>query len=398
MTNVGLVLSGGGARAGYQVGALRALSEMLDRPKLPFNVLAGLSAGAINAASLAVGADDFRGAVQALHATWLSLEPSSVYRTDAAVLTKLGAGWIKDLTTGGLLGESRSNYLLDTEPLRKLLLSKLDTRRIVTHIESGLVRGLAISATNYATSNIVTFFDGHPNIAPWVRNARIAVRDRLTVEHVMASAAIPMFFPPVTIHGRTFGDGGLRMTAPVSPAIHLGADKILAIGIRHARTREETHAINRQAYGHPVSAAQIAGVLLNSLFLDSLDDDIARLQRVNRTLGFIPEDTRQRSPDLLRRIPSLLLSPSQDLGHLAADEYDKFPGMLRHLLRGIGATGESGWDLMSYLAFQHAYVSRLIDLGYHDTLARRAEIEAFFSAPADGVTASAFAAPTTHDS
>jgi NTE family protein len=392
MVNQGLVLSGGGARAGYQVGALRAIAEMHRGTTLPFNVVAGLSAGAINCITLAAGADNFRAAVDTLYDTWMALEPHQVYRTDAAELATLGARWIKDLTTGGLLGKSQSNYLLDTQPLRTLLTNRLDTTRIPEHIAKGLLRGVAVSATNYATSTIVTFYDGEAGLAPWLRNERIAVREQLTVEHVMASAAIPMFFPPVTIGGRTFGDGGLRMTAPVSPAIHLGADKILAIGIRHARTRDETLALNSATDTQPVSAAQIAGVLLNSLFLDSLDDDIARLQRVNRTLGFVPEDARQKNPDLLRRIPTLLLSPSQDLSHLAADEYDKFPGMLRHLLRGIGATGESGWDLMSYLAFQPAYIGTLVELGYLDTLARRAEIEAFFDAPADGITASAFAA------
>jgi NTE family protein len=396
MVNQALVLSGGGARAGYQVGALRALAELVSVQQSPFNILAGLSAGAINCATVAIGADDFPTAVKRLHDTWMSLEPHSVYRTDALELTHLGVRWIKDLTTGGLLGESRSNYLLDTQPLRDLLKSRLDMGRIAEHVAEGLLRGVAISATNYATSTIVTFFDGAPDVQPWLRSSRIAVRESLGVEHVMASAAIPGFFPPVRVDGRTYGDGGLRMTTPVSPAIHLGADKILAIGIRHAHTREQTLQLNRAINPQPVNAAQIAGVLLNALFLDSLDDDIARLQRVNRTLGVVPEDARRRSPDLLRRIPTLLLSPSKELGHLAADEYDKFPGMLRHLLRGIGATGESGWDLMSYLAFQPAYISRLIDLGYHDTLARRAEIEAFFEAPADGVTASVFAGPTEH--
>jgi NTE family protein len=383
--NVGLVLSGGGARAGYQVGVLRALSEVLDQKTTPFNILAGLSAGAINSVTLASGADDFPGSVRQLEDTWMSLLPQSIYRTDVLTLARLGARWLKDVTTGGALGKRRANFLLDTQPLRELLNSRLDTSRIVEHIASGILRGVAVSATNYASGTIVTFFDGEPGLQPWLRNDRLAFRERLTVEHVMASAAIPVFFPPVSLEGRAFGDGGMRMTTPISPAIHLGADKI-----NHA----QTSALNRETSESPVSVAQIAGVLLNALFLDSLDDDLARLQRINRTLGFIPDDARQKNPDLLRRIPALLLSPTQDLGHLAADEYDKFPAMLRHLLGGIGATGESGWDLLSYLAFQPGYISKLIELGYRDTLARRPEIEAFFAAPADGVAASAFAAPT----
>lgn len=385
MVNVGLVLSGGGARAGYQVGVLRALSELLDAKTTPFNILAGLSAGAINCMTLACHADDFPRAVRELSETWLSLAPHSVYRTDVRRLASVGARWFKDVTTGGVLGESQVNYLLDTQPLRELLNSRLDTSRITGHIESGILRGVTVSATSYATGTIVSFFDGQPIVFPRQRSDRLTIRERLTVEHVMASAAIPLFFPPVTIEGRNFGDGGMRMTTPASPAIHLGADKILAIGIRYRRTHEQTVALNRQPSGAGVTVAQIAGVLLNALFLDSLDEDLARLARINRTLGFITDEGRKNNPDFLRRIPALLLSPSRDLGHLAATEYEKFPRMLRHLLRGIGATGDSGWDLMSYLAFQPAYIGKLIELGYHDTMLRRAEIEAFFAAPADSV-------------
>jgi NTE family protein len=390
MTNVALVLSGGGARAAYQVGAMRAIAELHECQANPFNILAGVSAGAINCVTLATMADDFAAGVRLLHETWMSLEPHLVYRTDALTLSKLGARWLKDATTGGLIGASQSNYLLDTQPLRAMLNARLHPDRIPRHIADGTLRALAISATNYASGNIVTFYDGHPSLKPWVRHTRLSFREAITNEHVMASAAIPMFFPPVTVNGRSYGDGGLRMTAPASPAIHLGADKLLAIGIRHQRSDEETLKLNQETSELPVSAAQIGGVLLNALFLDSLDDDIARLLRVNRTLGFIPEDARASSPDLLRRIPALLLSPSQDLGRLAANEYEKFPRMLRHLLRGIGATGESGWDLMSYLAFQPAYASTLIELGYRDTIARKHEIQEFFAAPADGIARSMF--------
>ncbi|HEX5656539.1 MAG TPA: patatin-like phospholipase family protein, partial [Polyangiales bacterium] len=350
MTNVALVLSGGGARAAYQVGAMRAIAELHSCQANPFNILAGVSAGAINCVALATLAHDFSAGVRLLHETWMSLEPHLVYRTDAVTLGRLGARWLKDATTGGLIGASHSNYLLDTQPLRDMLNKRLETARIPRHIADGTLRALAISATNYASGNIVTFFDGAPALKPWSRHTRVAFREPITVEHVMASAAIPIFFPPVHVNGRSYGDGGLRMTTPASPAIHLGADKLLAIGIRHKRGDEETLQLNEQTSDESVSAAQISGVLLNALFLDSLDDDIARLLRVNRTLGFVPEDARSRNPDLLRRIPALLLSPSQDLGHLAANEYEKFPRVLRHLLRGIGATGESGWDLMSYLA------------------------------------------------
>jgi NTE family protein len=380
MANVGLVLSGGGARAAYQVGAIRALAEITAAKACPFPILAGLSAGAITSAALASGADDFPHAVERLTSTWMSLSADAVYRTDALKLTSLSARWLKDLVLGGALGGTRANYLLDTAPLGELLRQRIDLSRLDRHIQSGVLRGVAVSATNYLTGTSVTFFDGAQEVQPWIRHDRIAFRVPLTIEHVMASAAIPVFFPPVQIDGKPFGDGGVRMTTPTSPAIHLGADKIIAIGIRYFRSREQTVALNRESRADTVSVAQIGGVLLNALFLDSLDNDLERLQRINRTLGCIPADARAAIPDLLRVIPALSLRPSQDLGRLAADQYNKFPIMLRHLLRGIGATGESGWDLLSYLAFQPTYVEKLMELGYTDTRARRAEIETFLGA------------------
>jgi NTE family protein len=382
MTHVGLVLSGGGARAAYQVGALRGLAEIIRGRSTPFSIVTGLSAGAINGAAIGSGADDFAGAVGRLTETWMALTPEAVYRTDTPSLAALGVRWLKDLTTGGVLGRSRANHLLDTSPLRNLLTERIDLSRAALHVRSGVLRGLAFSATNYLTGTTVTFYDGAPELEPWLRHDRVAFRKTLTIDHVLASAAIPVFFPPVSIDGKPFGDGGVRMTTPVSPAIHLGADKVLAIGIRYARSRDQTLTLNRNARSENVSAAQIAGVLLNALFLDSLDNDLERLQRINRTLSFVPESARRSNPDSLRRIPALLLRPSQDLGLLAADEAARFPALLRHLLRGIGGTGQSGWDLLSYLAFLPGYVGKLIELGQTDTLARRAEIEAFFETPA----------------
>jgi len=374
------VLSGGGARAAYQVGVLRALVEILGAPQeSPFSIITGLSAGAVNCAAIAAGAADFAGAVQRLTDTWMSLTPDAVYRTDAPRLTTLGLRWLKDVTTGGVLGESRAQYLLDTAPLRELLEKKIDLSRLQTHFDAGTLRGVALSATNYLTGTTVTFFDGVSSLTPWARYNRISEREPLTIEHVMASTAIPIFFPPISIEGRVFGDGGIRMTAPLSPAIHLGADRVLAIGIRYFRTTENIVALNRETRADGVSIAQIGGVLLNALFLDSLDNDLERLQRINRTLSLIPEQVRTTHPDSLRAIPALVLRPSRDLGRLAADQYEKFPAMLRHLLRGIGATGDSGWDLLSYVAFQPEYVGKLIELGFADTLAHRAEIETFFA-------------------
>jgi NTE family protein len=380
VADVGLVLTGGGARAAYQIGALTALAELVEsRPTTvsPFRVFAGISAGAINAVSLACGADEFPVAVARLGQIWRSLSPDRVYRTDARGLISIGGRWIKDLSAGGLLGSSRINYLLDTTPLRQLLAETLPVSRLAQLYRSGVLRGVAVTTTSYASGLGVTFFDGARDLQPWFRTTRIGVRHRLRLPHVLASSAIPIFFPPVKINGIFYGDGCVRMHAPLSPAIHLGAERILAIGVQSAESVELPPERTRAGRREWLPPSEIAGVMLNAVFLDALEADVERLERINRTVAFIPPDQRGTPSQPLRAIPTLVLRPSQDLGTLAADQYDRFPRMLRYLLKGIGATGETGSDLLSYLAFEPEYVGRLIDLGYADTMRRRTEIAAF---------------------
>lgn len=374
----GLVLTGGGARAAYQVGALRALGEIVGGSQ-PFQVLVGASAGAINSAGLAIHADDYTAGVAHLLATWRLLSPDQVYRTDYKSLVAIGAKWVQQLSSGGLVGKASVNALLDTAPLRELLARTLDMRRIRTHAQAGHLHGVALTATSYHSGTAVTFFDGAAGISPWVRSTRIGSRAELSVEHVLASSAIPMFFPPVSIEGSWYGDGCVRLNAPLSPAIHLGADRILAIGIRYARTAHETIALNRAAARPRPMVSEISGVLLNAIFLDSLDADAELLERVNGTLSLLSREQFARMKHPMRPLPLLVLRPSRDLGSLAVEQYREFPRMLRYLLRGIGATGDQGWDLVSYLAFEPAYIERLLELGYEDTRARRADVEAFFA-------------------
>jgi NTE family protein len=375
VAHTGLVLTGGGARAAYQVGALQALSEIAPPGPTPFDIVAGISAGAINGIALATGADDFRDAVKRLADTWRGLTPDRIFRTGALRLAAIGSRWIRDLSAGGLVGKSSINYLLDSAPLRELIRREIPVRRMRRHLRAGRLHGVAVSATNYHTGVGVTFFDGAGTIQPWLRSTRMGIRERITVDHVMASAAIPVFFPPVALDGSFYGDGCVRMTYPMSPAIHLGADRIVAVSVRHLKTPQETLAQEAVSRTDRMPLSEIAGVLLNAVFLDSVDSDLERLTRVNRTLALVPPEKRDRAE--MRPIPALALRPSQDLGKLASDEYGKFPSMLRYLLRGIGASGHSGEDLLSYLAFEPNYVRRVMELGYSDTMARRDEIEEF---------------------
>jgi NTE family protein len=377
----GLVLTGGGARAAYQVGALSALAEICGGDRSPFQILSGVSAGAINAVSVASGADEFPLAVTRLAQVWRTLTPDRVYRTDARHLVGIGSRWLRDLSAGGLLGSSRINYLLDTAPLRELLASTIPISRLAPHFRSGLLRGVAVSTTSYATGLAVTFFDGARDVQEWFRSTRIGVRHRLRLPHVLASSAIPIFFPPVKIHGHYYGDGCVRLHTPLSPAIHLGAQRILAIGVHPVPAVELPPERARAPRHDRLPPSEIAGVLLNAVFLDAIEEDLERLERINRTVALLPPEQRGTAAQPLRAIPTLVLRPSQDLGTLAADQYGRFPRMLRYLLKGIGANGETGSDLLSYLAFEPEYVGRLMDLGRSDTLRRRVEIEAFLEPP-----------------
>ncbi len=379
---VGLVLTGGGARAAYQVGVLRAIAEILPPGRIPFDVVTGISAGAINGVAVACNAQDFRAATAALAETWGALTPDRIFRTGALKLAATGTRWMRDLGGGGLLGGNSINYLLDPSPLRRLLTEVLPLARMRRHLRAGRLAGVAVSATSYMSGAGVTWFEGDERIRPWQRSSREGLRARLTVEHVMASAAIPIFFPPVQVDEGWYGDGCVRLVYPMSPAIHMGAERILAVSVRHPR---DTPGSSATPEGGPLPLSQIAGVLLNAVFLDSIDTDLERLERINRTLAYVPSERVAARELELRPIPALALHPSQDLGKLAGDEYHRFPAMLRYLLKGIGVTADSGSDLLSYLAFEPVYVARVMELGHADTLARRDEVEAFFRAePRDG--------------
>ena len=375
--HVGLVLTGGGARAAYQSGALQAISEILPPGKLPFRTLCGISAGAVNAVFLGGNMEDFRDATARLRKLWLGLSPGRVYRTDTARMLAIGTRWARDLSAGGLFKRSRINFLLDASPLRDLLHQEMPLLRLRQNLSSGALEGFAVTATSYATSVAVTFFDGNPAVDPWVRSTRVGVRESIRLDHIMASAAIPFFFPPVRIRGTWYGDGSVRMTAPLSPAVHMGAERLVVIGVRRWRDPGELIPGRHPTRKESLAPSEIAGTLLNAVFLESIEADVERLERLNQLVALVQPQDRDRVPHRLRFIPTLVLRPSRDLGALAGDQYKRFPRFLRYLLSGIGANGSNASDLLSYLGFEPIYVGRLVELGYEDTLARRHEVELF---------------------
>ncbi len=375
----GLVLSGGGARAAYQSGVLEGISEIIGSKKGddPFSVITGISAGAINAAFLASGKGSFKEQAHKLTKIWGELAPENVLRTDIASLGKLSAGWIKDLSFGGMLGRPDSTHILDSTPLRNLLEDSIDFEQLEKNVLHKKIHGVAVSTTSYATGTSVTFFDSL-SVKDYSRSARIGLKGPLRLEHVLASAAIPFIFRPVRIKDSFYGDGGIRSNAPLSPAIHLGAERILAIGVRYFREEMEVKELNQKVEMNNIVLADIVGVLFNSLFLDAIEFDYERLQRINKTVELLSEEARASHPGQLKKIPTLLIQPSVDLGELAGDQFHRFPRMLRYLLSGIGATEARGADLLSYIAFDKAYTQKLVEIGYKDAYARKHEITDFF--------------------
>jgi len=365
----GLVLTGGGARAAYQAGVLKAVRDILDKPaRNPFPILAGTSAGAINVACLAASADDFSGAVSRLLAFWERMRCHHIYRTDAWSVMKSGARW---LTATMLISRRNPVSLLDNSPLRELLEKNVATEKIQAHLDAGALYAVCVTASGYTSGQSVSFFQGGSGLEGWERNQRIGAAVSLKVEHLLASAALPFIFPAVKLHREYFGDGSMRQIAPVSPALHLGADRVLIVG----SGRQSVDQPRARSNVYP-SLAQIAGHALNSIFLDSLMVDIERLERINRTLRLIPPEALKDSQ--LRPVKVLFITPSQPLERIAARFVHELPATVRFILRPTGALNRSGSNLASYLLFEESFCRALIQLGYDDTVRRDAEVRQFF--------------------
>jgi NTE family protein len=380
--DLALMFSGGGARAAYQVGFLRLLAR--EFPDCVPGILTGVSAGGINAAYLAARQEPFAEKVENLAHIWKNIHIDNVFRVDLRDLAGRTVRWGGRLLSGGKYPMPPARSLVDTAPLRELLQRLLGTNGgeiegIAASLRAGWLRAVALTASSYTTGQSVTWVQTREDggIQTWERPQRKSVGCALRVDHVVASAALPFFFPAVEVGDAWYGDGGIRLTAPLSPAVHLGARRIIAVSTRYARTRQEA---DRPAIGGYPPPAQVAGVLYNAIFLDQLDSDALQMRQINRLIARLPATER----DGLRPIELLMLRPSIDLGRLANAYEPDLPRAFRFLTRGMGTRETRSNDMLSLVMFQSDYVSRLIELGEADAIARLDDIRRFLGGDGDG--------------
>jgi NTE family protein len=384
---LGLGMTGGGARGAYQAGVLKRIGEIkrVQTNGNPFPIIGGASAGAINGSALAAGSDDFCGATRVLADLWSRLKPTDVFRCDVVSQAHNSLIWMLDISLGGMLGGGNARSLLDATPLRHFLKTHLHCSRIQDNIKRGHLYALAISATNYSSGKSYLFIQGAKGHPMWNRSRRVTLATKITVEHICASAAIPLVFQPVrleTARGTAFfGDGCLRLQQPLSPIIRLGAEKILAIGVRCENLEHQEEATDQK----DPSLAQVMGVLFNVMFLDHLATDVEHLARLNQLLseGHIRQ-TGVEGCEKMRPLTVLLIAPSVNLTDVAAQHQRDMPYLIQYFINSLGRDAASCSDLMSYLLFTSKYTRELIELGYHDADERIDEIENYLFASDDG--------------
>lgn len=371
---IGIVLTGGGARAAYQVGVLRAIADLVPRDVAnPFPIVCGTSAGAVNAVALAADAANYRRAVLRLQAVWKNFRPDHVYRADLPGVLRNSARWIYAAMTGGRGREPVA--LLDNTPLRELLDDRIEFPSIQRGIDAEHLYALAITCSGYTSGQSVCFYQGAPDVQPWRRVRRVGVPTAIGLDHLLASSALPFIFPAVHINREYFGDGSMRQIAPVSPALHLGADRILVVAVgRQLQSFQPKE--RRRSEGYP-TLAQIAGHAMNSIFLDSMEVDLERLQRINRTLSLLPPEALESGRTPLRHVDFMVISPSEELEQIAIRHVEELPKTIQMLFRSVGATQRGGSTLLSYLLFGRKFCRELIALGYRDAMAKRDNLRGF---------------------
>ncbi len=367
---VGLVLTGGGARSAYQVGVLLALAELMPRARNPFQVIVGTSAGAIAAGVLASEAHYWRRAVAGLERVWANFHVDQVFHVDPARMLRAGIHWLLALLSGGLV-LSPPKSLLDNSPLRQLLGIHVDCAGIRRSISRGHLHAVALCSSSYGSGHSVAFFDGVDSIPEWARVQRMGRRSELTLDHLMASSAIPFLFPPQKLGEEFFGDGAMRQLNPLSPAIHLGANRLLVIGVRARRAAGVV--VGRRETTMP-TPGEIFGYMLDTLFTDQVYGDLEQLERINQLATMAPDSVRG-----LRYVETLMLAPSIDPREIAAKHMAEMPAGLKTLMRVIGGPNASGLQLPSYLMFESGYTRELIQLGYRDAMEARSALLAFMS-------------------
>lgn len=372
---VGLILTGGGARAAYQVGVLKAISEFFPRhAHSPFPIICGTSAGALNAATLAVNAQSFRKGVQYLMNTWKNFHASQIYRTDAAGVFNNTVLWLAGVAASAIgINKLKQVSLLDNSPLVELLEEILPCERIQESIDAGYLHALSITASGYGSGESVTFYQGVKELLPWRRTGRVGIPTQIGIVHLLASSALPFIFPATLINREYFGDGSMRQISPIGSALHLGATRVIVIGVTENSYSEQAERNDIAEYP---SLAKIAGHALNSIFLDSMEVDLERVRKINSLVAIMPDEMRERSK--LKHVDVLVVSPNHPIEKIAEQYADELPWTIRLLLRMIGANKRNGSILVSYLLSEKKFCRSLINLGYQDALKRREEIMSFF--------------------
>ncbi len=362
---IGLLLTGGGARAAYQVGVLKAVAELVPAGSVcPFRVISGTSAGGVAAVALASRMSDFRAAVAGLEHVWANFRVEQVFRADTVSMLRAGLHWLLSFVSSGLLLPPPKS-LFDNAPLRELLSHSLSFRGVRRSIDQGRLHALGICATGFNSGRSIAFFEGAAGVEDWSRVASCGQRTRLTLDHLVASLSIPFLFPAEYLQGEYFGDGSMRQSNPLSPAIHLGANRLLVIGVRQQGIRG---AFGNMAGGSAPTAGQIFGYMLDTLFMDQIYADLEQLERLNHLLQFAPASFAG-----LRAIQALVIAPSRDPREVAARHAAELPRPLRALLRTMGAY-KAASSLASYLMFESGYTRELIAIGFEDAMARRDEL------------------------